>query len=483
MSLESPFELIRLEPRLLRAAVAVNDTDYSKQADLSAIDVQTAWEKTTGNLNVVVADIDTGIDYTHPDLYANVWINQGEIPPSIAKHLIDVNGNGRIDFYDLNSKKNAKWVKDINGNGVIDAGDLLEPISKGGWEDGIDNDGNGYTDDICGWDFADNDNNPFDYVGHGSHTAGTIAATQDNNFGITGIAQVSLMPVKIFNDDGTGGTEEEIADAIRYSADMGARVSNNSWGYTLTTDGEYSLTYDAEDSATPTYYYPPPGRSGGGSYGDGDDTDDPIYDAIQYAATKGEVFVAAAGNDTVDNDYSFLGSYPASYDLDNIIAVAAVDNSGTLAYFSNFGANTVDIAAPGEDVYSTWLDNGFYTASGTSMATPHVTGTIALMLSRYPKLSIDQLKSDVLSTVNVSSSLADDLVSSGTLDAGAAVHLAAEQRTEAIADAKAATSSVHVAALETPSVQQRDNVTTSIFSNSPIDADSDTSLLDLAWLA
>ncbi|MGN6725631.1 MAG: S8 family peptidase, partial [Tepidisphaeraceae bacterium] len=356
-------------------------------------------------------------------------------------------------------------VKDVNGNGVIDPGDLLEPVKRGGWEDGIDADKNGYTDDIIGWDFADNDNNPFDYVGHGSHTGGTIAAQSNNDFGIAGIAKTSLMICKIFDDQGNGGTESQIAAAIRYSADEGARVSNNSWGYTR------SNNYG--------------GYFGGYSY-----SSDPIYQAIAYAGTKGEIFVAAAGNDTVNNDFSFFGSYPASYDLDNIIAVAAVDNSGNLSYFSNFGAYTVDLAAPGENVLSTWLKNGFYTASGTSMATPHVTGTIALMLARYPKLTIAQVKGDLLASVNTNSALYSDLVSGGTLNAGQAVYLAAVQRSQALGNDTGATSSTlqlasatrasTATSATTSAVHAQANAAASLFSDQPIGVDG---IVDLTWLA
>ena len=443
-----------LESRRLYAAT--NDTDIAQQTDLTAISIAKAWSKSTGNLNVVVADIDTGLDYTHLDLYANVWINQAEIPGNIRKHLTDVDGDGRISFYDLDSKKNRRWMTDYNGNGVIDPYDILQNTRRGGWSDGVDADGNGYTDDIIGWDFADNDNNPFDYVGHGTHTAGTIAARQNNNYGIAGIATTSLMVVKIFDDQGNGATEDQIAAAIRYSADEGARISNNSWGYTQPTF-----------SGNPFF--------GGGSV---DYSQEPIYQAIKYAGEKGQIFVAAAGNDTTNNDFSFNGSYPATYDLDNIVSVAAEDNAGQLSYFSNFGANTVDIAAPGEDVLSTWDDGAYKVESGTSMATPHVTGTLALMLARYPKLTVAQLKSDLLSSVNQDSTLYSDLVSGGTLNAGNAVYLAAVQRSQALgndpgtaATAALASRASTAVATSTASTAATASIATAVFSTTPITAD------------
>src|SRR4029453_13472785 len=153
------------------------------------------WDYTTGSYKVEVADIDTGIDYTHQDLYQNVWVNQAEIPPAVRKGLKDVDGDGLITFRDLNDSANAHkfGVNDLNKNGYIDAADLLTLYKKdgaGGWEDGI----NGatfkgdthYVDDIVGWDFAGNDNDPFDGDGHGTHTAGIIGAMGNNGKGVSG---------------------------------------------------------------------------------------------------------------------------------------------------------------------------------------------------------------------------------------------------------------------------------------------------------
>ena len=464
-----------LESRRLYAAVTFNDTKLAQQTDLATVNASRAWSYTTGSLNVVVADIDTGLDYDHPDLALNVWINQGEIPAYFQKRLKDVDGDGRISMVDLNTKANKKYLKDTNANGYIDAGDLLQSMKRLGFEDGVDSDNNGYVDDIVGWDFAEGDNDPYDYVGHGSHTAGTIAATQNNDYGIAGLSDSSLMVVKIFGDDGVGATEGQIAEAIKYSADNGARISNNSWGYTISSYGGYSVTWDADNptaSNTTTYFRPPPGVPGNGGYGGGGTNVDLIEKAIAYAGEKGQIFVAAAGNDTQNNDYSFLGSYPASYDLDNIVSVAAIDDAGQLSYFSNYGANTVDLAAPGEDVLSTWIKGTYYTASGTSMATPHVSGTLALMLAKYPRLNTAELKYDLLSTVNTNLNLYFDLVSSGTLNAGAAVRAAAVQRSEA----NGTYSTTRASSLaNTSAVATRSAVTSSLFSSTPISLDVDDS--------
>ncbi|HEX8322689.1 MAG TPA: S8 family peptidase [Tepidisphaeraceae bacterium] len=431
-----------LETRRLFAAVTVNDPQFKAQPDLQSIDIGRAWSKSTGSLNVVVASIDSGLDYTHPDLYANVWINQDELPGYYRKHLKDVDKDGRISFYDLDSRKNRRWMTDFNDNGVIDPYDVLQNTRRGGWGDDDDADANGYTDDIIGWDFADGDNNPYDYVGHGTHTAGTIAAQADNDKNIAGVAQTSLMVVKIFGDDGDGATEQQIADAIRYSADEGARVSNNSWGFTQPTFGG-GFPFFAFDEA--------------------DYSGDLIYQAIEYAGEKGQIFVAAAGNDTEDNDFSFNGSYPASYDLPNIVSVAAVSDDGELSYFSNYGESSVDLAAPGERVLSTWTGGGTRVASGTSMATPHVTGTIALMLARYPKLKIVQVKNDLLASVDVNMSVYSDLVSGGTLNAGEAVYRAAVRRSLALGNDAGTT----LAALASRAKAQ----TAALFSTQPITAD------------
>jgi len=222
------------------------------------IDAPEAWQVSTGSAALVVAVIDTGVFTGHPDLAPNIWVNPGEVP----------------------------------GNGV-------------------DDDGNGYIDDVHGWDFYHGDNTVFDPDDgdeHGTHVAGTIAAVLNNVEGIAGIAQVKIMCLKFLGPSG-GWTSDAIL-AIQYAADKGVKLSNNSYrGY------DYSQA---------------------------------LKDAI---AASGMLFVAAAGNDASDNDIRPV--YPASYDLDNILSVAAVDNQGYLAWFSNYGATSVDVAGPGVDVIST----------------------------------------------------------------------------------------------------------------------------------
>jgi subtilisin family serine protease len=378
------FEL--LEPRRLLAST--NDPFLVEQYALANAGVTSAWDTTTGSATTVVADIDTGADYTHEDLFENIWINQAEIPASYKSKLKDTDGDGIISFYDLNNPTDRKFMTDVNGNGYIDAGDLLNPISAGGWEDGINGKSNAndkYTDDIVGWDFAENDNDPFDdgtaNEGHGTHTAGIIGAIGNNGIGISGVIEkVSEMIVRIFKDNGSAVSDPTIAAAIRYSADSGARVSNNSWG-------------------------------GGGGY-----NGDVIYKAIQYAGTKGQLFVVAAGNDGSNLDSARFQDFPTEYSLDNIISVAATNSSGNMPYWSNYGTTTVDVAAPGSNVLSTLPGNDYGRMSGTSMATPMVTGAAALMLAANKKLTVAQLKSRLIDGSDETTTLNNRTVSDGQID-------------------------------------------------------------------
>ena len=261
-----------------------------------------AWEIDQGNPEVIVAVIDTGVNLDHPDLVSNIWVNSMEIPG-----------------------------------------------------DGIDNDGNGYTDDIQGYDFYNNDSNPSDDQGHGTHCAGTIAA-EANDIGVVGVApNVKIMPLKFLNSEGSGSFSDAIL-AIDYAEDMGAHVISASWG-------GYSIVMDENE----VY-------------------DDPMYIAINNFSG---LFVAAAGNESVNTDthsYLGLGLYPyyhlpSRYPNENIVAVASIDTDGDMSSFSNYGPETVDLVSPGRNILSTVLSDGYGTKSGTSMATPHVAGVVALMIS------------------------------------------------------------------------------------------------------
>ena len=380
------------EPLESRLHLTASGSLVGDQHALNAASPAAAWGTTRGSAAVVVANVDSGVDYTHEDLYANIWINPAEIPPSVRPTLADTDADGRISFYDLNHPANRPSLTDANGNGSIDAGDLLRPLAAGGWADGVNGRGNPndrYVDDIVGWDFADGDNDPFDggtRPGHGTHTAGVTGAMADNTVGISGVApKVSTMIVRIFGDAGTAAAPSRIAEAVRYAADGGARVATASW------------------------------QGGGSRRGDA------LHRAIAYAGRKGQLFVTAAGNDGRDLDSRFFNVYPAEYALPNIVTVAATAADGRLAGFSNYGAAAVDVAAPGSAVLSTLPGNRYGTLSGTSMAAPFVAGAAALMLSANPSLTPAQLKQRLITGSDASPAFAGRTVSRGQLNISNAV--------------------------------------------------------------
>ena len=306
--------------------------DFTAGTPGADIGAERAWGVTTGKKSVVVGVIDTGTDAAHPDLAANMWINPGENCPGCRN-------------------------------------------------DGIDNDHNGYVDDWRGWDFINNDNNPTDDNGHGTHVAGTIGAVGNNGTGVTGVNwNVQLMPLKFIGADGTGDVAGAVA-ALRYATAMGVRITNNSWGGT-----EYSQA---------------------------------LYDAIADANAHGDLFVAAAGNDGVNSDTT--PTYPADFNLPNIISVGASDSTDHLAYFSNYGQSSVDLTAPGVSIYSTWPGRAYKSESGTSMASPHVAGAAALVLAAHPAATADTIKALLMRTVDHPAALAGTSVSQGRLDVGNAL--------------------------------------------------------------
>ncbi|WZO98797.1 S8 family serine peptidase [Isosphaeraceae bacterium EP7] len=249
---------------------------------------------------------------------------------------------------------------------------------------GVDDENDGYVDDYNGWNFVNNTNDVRDNNGHGSHVSGTIAAASDNGVGVTGVNwKAQIMPLKILDSKGSGTDSAAIA-AIYYAVAKGARVINASWG-----GGDYSSA---------------------------------MLDAIRFAGTKGVLFVAAAGNDGTNTDGS--PEYPADYGASNIISVAAVDSSGNLASFSNYGANSVTLAAPGVGIVST-INGGRYSSySGTSMATPHVAGVVSLILGLYPQDTPEQVIAIIKATVKPLASLAGKAQAPGIIDAAAALTLA-----------------------------------------------------------
>lgn len=307
----------------------INGVPGTADAD---IDAPEAWNVTTGSPSVTVAVIDTGVDYTHPDLASQIWINPGE---------------------------NCAGCRN----------------------DGIDNDKNGYVDDWHGWNFVANSNNPMDDHGHGTHVAGTIGASGNNGIGVAGVNwNVRIMPLKFLNAQGSG-TIANAVSAVLYAAQNGADVMNNSWA--------------------------------------GPDFSQALADAIGVADQRNSLFVAAAGNDGTDNDTS--PTYPASFDNPNVLAVAATDNRDNLAFFSNTGRASVDIGAPGVDIYSTWPGSAYQFLSGTSMATPHVAGAAALAKAAFPSATAVGLKDLLLNTADPNPSLARMTTSGARLNVGNAV--------------------------------------------------------------
>lgn len=231
-------------------------------------------------------------------------------------------------------------------------------------QNGVDDDRNGFIDDTVGWDFANNDNNPTDDQSHGSHCAGLIGAEGNNQTGVTGVNwKVKIMPLKFITSSGSG-SETNAIKAILYAANNGAQIISASWG-------------------SPEFVQA-------------------LSDAIQYAANKNVLFVAAAGNDKTNVEKK--GFYPAGLKLPNVISVAASSSSNARADFTNYGKSAVHVAAPGVDIYSTSMGNSYETKSGTSMATPIVSGVAALIRSLQPNLNVTDLRNAVLNaTVNVGS--------------------------------------------------------------------------------
>jgi hypothetical protein len=316
--------LVPNDPRLdeLYGMINTGQTGGTPDAD---IDADMAWSVSTGDSGIVVAVIDTGIDYNHPDLAANMWTNPGEIP-----------------------------------------------------DNGIDDDGNGYVDDVHGYDFVNDDGDPFDDHSHGTHCAGTIGAVGDNGIGVVGVNwDVSLMAVKFLNSGGSGSTADAVL-SVDYATTMGANLTSNSWG--------------------------------GGGYSQ------ELYDAIARANAQDIAFVAAAGNGYGTNTDT-NPHYPSSYDLPNVISVMATDHDDAVADFSNYGPTSVDLGAPGEDILSTTPANSYGLKSGTSMATPHAAGVCALILSVNPNIPVSQMKQVLLDATDPIPSLAGQCVSEGRLNA------------------------------------------------------------------
>lgn len=317
-------------PQPVRGLSLMGDVPSGKLWGIQKIHSPAAWSVTQGSRDVIVAVVDTGIDYNHPALKNNMWVNTAE-------------QNGRP---------------------------------------GVDDDGNGIVDDVYGADFISGHPTPIDDEGHGSHVAGTIAGNlpSESFFGVA--PQVRVMAVKTHNDKGEG-SKSSVVKGILYAADNGARVLNCSWG----------------------------GAPEAGEF------DQLLFDAIAYANKKGAVLIASAGNEAANNDTGM--HFPSNYDLDGIISVASSTNTDSRSYFSNYGSRTVDLAAPGSNIWSVASGGKSYTyLSGTSMASPHVSGAAALLASttKGRSMSAAQIRETLMNNVEKLQEWSNRVISGGRLD-------------------------------------------------------------------
>lgn len=311
-----------------------NDPSYSLLWGMKKIKMPKVWDMTTGSNEAVVAIFDTGTDLSHEDLRDNLWVNPGEIA-----------GNN------------------------------------------IDDDNNGYIDDVYGWDFYSDDNDPSDVYGHGSHVAGTIGAKGNNFKGVAGVNwNIKIMTIKFFGYDPTGHLEGFASDAMdgmyyvitQKTRGVPVRVTNNSWG--------------------------------------GSSFSSLLKDSFEIAGGQGIMHVVAAGNNgNLNNDTN--PQYPASFNLSNIVAVANTTSSDGLSSSSHYGATSVDIGAPGTSIYSISRGGGYIYMTGTSMASPHVAGVAALMFAYMPNLTWQKVRTAIIDGADPLSSLSGKCVSGGRLDA------------------------------------------------------------------
>ncbi|GJQ28665.1 MAG: hypothetical protein HBSAPP03_05490 [Phycisphaerae bacterium] len=352
-------------PNLIhKVAATPNDTEYGNQYALNNTgqfiqglgfgtagadaNVQAAWDVTIGTRDNVIAIIDTGIDTNHPDLVQNLWRNPGEVP-----------GNG------------------------------------------IDDDGNGFVDDIFGWDFGDNDNNPDDdVVGHGTAVAGVVGAVGNNAQGVSGVNwNVSLMGLKIADRFGNLATNAIVA-AHDYATMMIGRginivASNNSYG--LFAPAFYE-DIAAEQLAAERA-------------------------AIERFIAAGATFVAAAGNDSSDADDPAVINYPAGFDIPGVISVASTDNNDVLSGFSNWGAESITLAAPGSSIYTTSVGGGYQYIDGTSFSSPMVAGAVGLLKTVKPNASAVEIREALFNSADPLPSLQGRVRSGGRLNVARAIEV------------------------------------------------------------
>jgi subtilisin family serine protease len=338
-----------------------NDPSYGSQYHHTLMKSNLAWDTTMGRAGVTIAVTDDGAELTHVDLYDNIWLNQGEIPTVYRSNLTDVDGDSLITMRDLNNAVNKGPFKstDVNGNGRIDGLDLLAGVNgagTGGWSDGVNNDANGYTDDLVGWDFSSGDLNPSP-VGndsHGTHVGGIAAAHTNNAVGVAGTAgNATLMPIRFY---GSGSwTSTVIYNSYAYAANNGAKILTTSYN----VDGFVG---------------------------------DPTFTAaLNYIYGKGVLHFNSAGNGGANN------SPRTQYD--QTLYIVSTDSQDKKSGTSNYGYLT-DLSAPGVSIYSTYPPNTYNYASGTSMASPNAAAVAALIWSIHPGWTRDQVAAQLLGTAD-----------------------------------------------------------------------------------
>lgn len=311
-----------------------NDPAIKQAWGLKKSDAARAWKVTKGSKSKIVAVIDTGADVNHEDLSENIWVNPGETG-------LDAKGRNKAT-------------------------------------NGIDDDNNGFVDDVHGWNFVSNNNDLTDNHGHGSHIAGIIGAVAENKKGISGIApEVSLMIIKYY-DPKVPSTDnlKNTINSIKYAVKMGASIINYSGG---------GVDYSQEE-----------------------------FDAVKEAEKKGILFVAAAGNERSNSDQFHY--YPADYKLSNIISVTALDPNRAVLPSSNYGTETVDLAAPGQNIISTLPGNSYGFMTGTSQATAFVSGAAVLVMANKSEFKFDEVKKYILATGDPFDSLAQKTRTSRALN-------------------------------------------------------------------
>ena len=391
--MDAQIQTIYAEPEYLRKPLYIpNDPGFNQQCSMSSVKAIQAWDfwdipniMPSEGQEILLASVDTGVDYTHPDLVESIWVNQGEIPSYITGdqelfQIIDSNGDGKLSSLEMISDV---IMTDLNEDGITNLKDIF--IEGSPYLDNLHNDGNGYTDDLIGWDPAgkwnnvDPDPDPFPKVdgvatnggtwAHGSHVAGILSATSDNGIGMAStVFNGKIISVKT-STDGQNTDDPGISngyDGILYAAKAGFyagtfAIINNSWG-----GGGYS---QSEQNVINTAHN-----------------------------TYGAIVVASAGNGSSSgNEEQYETGYPASYE--NVISVCAIGCNGNWGGWASYHP-TVDLAAPGESIYSAIIGSGYASWNGSSMAGPNAASCIGLLQAFYPEMNNDQLIERILATAD-----------------------------------------------------------------------------------